>query len=33
MEGVSGMKVNADSIYVMSGYEKLLRDDKFAVAQ
>ena len=33
MEGVSGMKLNANSICVMSGYEELLCDDKFAVAQ
>ena len=30
MRPLSGMKLNADGIYVMSGYEELLRDDKFA---
>jgi len=27
---MSGMKLNADGVCVMSGYEELLRDDKFA---
>ena len=30
---VSGMKRNADVVCVMSGYEELLRDGKFSVAQ
>ena len=30
---VSSMKWNADGVCVMSGYEELLRDDKFSVAQ
>jgi len=27
---LSGMKLNADGVCIMSGYEELLRDDKFA---
>jgi len=27
---LSGMKLNADGVRIMSGYEELLRDDKFA---
>ena len=30
---VSGMKLNADGVCVMSGYEELFCEDKFAVAQ
>ena len=30
---VSSMKWNADGVCVMSGYEELLCDDKFSVAQ
>jgi len=30
---VSGMKLNADGVCVVSGYEELLRDNKFAVPQ
>mgnify|MGYP000373916909 CR=1 FL=1 len=30
MRPLSGMKLNADSVCDMSGYEELLRDDKFA---
>ena len=33
LDEVSGMKLNADCVCVMSGYEELLRDNKFAVAQ
>ena len=30
MRPLSGMKLNADGVCVMSGYEELLRDDKLA---
>ena len=30
MRPLSGMKLNADGVCVMSGYEELLRDDEFA---
>ena len=30
MMPLSGMKLNADGVRIMSGYEELLRDDKFA---
>ena len=30
MRPLSGMKLNADGVCIMSGYEELLRDDKFA---
>ena len=33
MRPLSGMKLNAHGVCVMSWYEELLRDDKFAVAQ
>ena len=33
MRPLSGMKLDADVVCVMSGYDELLRDDKFAVAQ
>ena len=33
MRALSGMKLDADGVFVMSGYDELLRDDKFAVAQ
>ena len=30
MMPLSGMKLNTDGVCIMSGYEELLRDDKFA---
>ena len=33
MRPLSGMKLNADGVCVISGYEEFLRGDKFAVAQ
>ena len=33
MRPLSSMKLNANCVCVMSGYEEWLRDDKFAVVQ